>query len=207
MPKKYDARVIHSYKSFKIADICRLYKEQKIHPQTIRKLIKAGKLEAFEFQGEWYVYGAILKQRFENKNKGRKKALEFHQFSCRKCKAIDSPLNNTITRLTTGRGGCVVAFGICRTCGHEMNRPYKKIEEAKMREIFTIQLEQQTTLYNTSSTTKTTHFEIEQKEVVSESSESIVLQNSNQIPQNNKCTSVSTKTAHIPQQQFFLFDL
>lgn len=73
MPKKDDAKVIHSYKSFKIADICRLYKEQKIHPQTIRKLIKAGKLEAFEYQGEWYVYGAILKQHFENKNKDRKK--------------------------------------------------------------------------------------------------------------------------------------
>ena len=207
MPKKYDARVIHSYKSFKIVDICRLYKEQKIHPQTIRKLIKEGKLEAFEFQGEWYVYGAILKQHFENKNKGRKKTLEFHQFSCRKCKAIDSPLNNIITRLTTGRGGCVVAFGICKACGHEMQRPFKKAEAAKMREIFTIQLEQQMTLCNTSSTTKTTHIEIEQKEVVSECNKTIELQHSNKISQNNKCTSLVTKTANIPQQQSFLFDL
>lgn len=101
----------------------------------------------------------------------------------------------------------MVAFSICGACGHEMNRHYKKVEEAKMREIFTIQLEQQTTLCNTSSTTKTTHIEIEQKEVVSECNKTIELQHSNKISQSNKCTSVSTKIAHIPQQQFFLFDL
>lgn len=99
----------------------------------------------------------------------------------------------------------MVAFGICGACGHEMNRPYKKVEEAKMREIFTIQLEQQTTLYNTSSTTKTTHIEIGSKVVVSEYNKTIELQHSNKIPQNNKHTSVST--AHTPEQQSFLFDL
>ncbi len=88
-----------------------------------------------------------------------------------------------------------------------MQRPYKKTEEAKIHEIFTIQLEQQTTLCNTSSPTKTAHFEIEQKEVVSEYNQNIELQNSNKISQNNKCTSVSTKEIHIPQQQSFLFDL
>lgn len=98
----------------------------------------------------------------------------------------------------------MVAFGICGTCGHEMNRPFKKAEEDKIREIFIISLEQQTTLYDTSSHTKTAHIKIEATEVVSETLGNMDLQNFNKVLKGNKYKAVVSPT---PKQQSFLFDL
>jgi hypothetical protein len=179
MSKKYNSRLVHSYISYKIADICRLYKDIKLHPQTIRKWIKSGDLKAFEHAGEFYVYGAILKQFFENKSKTQKSPLEFNQFRCGKCKTKDVPLDSTFTKIESGRGGCIVVFGICKVCGHEMNRPYSNSKEGEIRKIFKSKLEAELTLCNTSSTTKSTHIENIIKRDLSDSVQDLPLFNYN----------------------------
>ena len=63
MIKKHNSnKIIESYRSYKISDICRIFKEKKLHAQTIRKWIKEYGLEAFEHKGDFYIYGAILKE-------------------------------------------------------------------------------------------------------------------------------------------------
>lgn len=175
MFKKYSPRIknLFNYRVYKIADLCKIHKSEKLHPQTIRKWIKEGKLKAFLHEGDYYIYGAVWKEFLTNRNKKHKEKgkLEFDQFMCFKCKNKQPPLNNIITKLTTGFNGCIEAFGVCQKCGNEeLKRPYKRSELAKIKEIFKIELDELPTLYNSSISTNKTHSNIAQKVGVSESS-------------------------------------
>lgn len=175
MFKKYSPRKkeLYSYRSYKIADLCRFYKSQKLNAQTIRKWIKKGELKAFLHERDYYIYGAVWKEFLTNRNKKNKekRGLYFEQFKCFKCKAKKPPLNNIITKLTTGFNDCIEAFGICQKCGNkELKRPYKRSELTKIKEIFKIELDELTLLSNSSTSTNKTHSNIGQKVRGNESS-------------------------------------
>jgi hypothetical protein len=109
MFKKYNPKPIHSYKSYKIFDLCRIYKAQDLHAQTIRKWINRQNLKAFLHERDYYIYGAVWKEFLNNRNKTHKEksGLDFNQFICFKCKSKQPPLNNIITKLKTGFNGCI----------------------------------------------------------------------------------------------------
>ena len=138
MSKKYDARLLKNYRSYKTKDICRLFRVKKLHEQTIRGWINDGKLDAFWHGKTLYIYGAVLKQFLTDRNNQRKSPLEFNQFRCWKCKATVTPLNHTIEKLTLGRNGCPVALGVCKSCGHEIKRIYKADAEQEILRTFTV---------------------------------------------------------------------
>lgn len=122
-----------------------IHKSEKLHPQSIRKWIKKGELKAFLNERDYYVYGAVWKEFLKNRNKTRreKSSLDFNQFKCFKCKAKQPPLNNIITKLSTGFNGCIQAFGVCQKCGYDgLKRPYKRSELAQIKEIFKIELDE-----------------------------------------------------------------
>lgn len=169
MFKKYNPRLLSSYRSYKLRDICRLYKDKKLHDKTVRTWIKTGKLEAFKDGNTILVYGAVLKQYFTDQNNKHKRTLKFNQFRCGKCKKIDTPLDKIITKLTTGKNGCILAFGNCGACGHNMNRPYKRREEQQILEYFKIEDNALARIYGSSCGTGKTHLEIEPKHAASES--------------------------------------
>lgn len=197
MVKKYNPKPICSYRAYRIPDICKLYKDQKLHAQTLRDFIKKEELKAFFHKGEFYIYGAILKEFFTNRNQKSKEegSLGADIFRCGKCKAKKPPLNHIITKLTTGRNGCLLAFGICTGCGHEIHRPFKKIKLDEIYKIFQVRLDEVSTLYNSSNSTKETHLDIAQKAGVSQSLKI-------KKPNNKQNSSVSTKET----KQLTLFD-
>jgi hypothetical protein len=171
MFKKYNPKPIHSYKSYKISDLCRIYKAQDLHPQTIRKWINQQNLKAFLHERDYYVYGAVWKEFLNNRNNTHKEknSLDFNQFICFKCKSKQPPLNNIITKLKTGFNGCIEAFGVCQNCGYDkLKRPYKRSELAQIKEIFKIELDELSILYNSSTSTTKTNSNNSQKVGVSE---------------------------------------
>lgn len=172
MVKKYSPQPICSYKSYRIPDLCKIYKDQKLHPQTVRDFIKKEGLKAFSHKGDFYIYGAVFKEFLANRNKISKEegSLGVDNFRCGKCKTKKPPLNHIITKLTNGRNGCLLAFGICIGCGHEIQRPFKKIKRDEIFKIFQVQLDEVPTLYNSSNSTKETHLSITKKTGVSQSS-------------------------------------
>ena len=167
--KKYKHSLVHTYFTYKISDIVRLFIEVKLHDKTMREWIKSGKLKAFQHEGEWYIYGGVLKLFLKTNNEQSKKTLNFNQFRCGNCKAIDTPKNNIITKLTRGRNGSLLAIGVCNKCGLEKTqRPYKRIYEAEIRKIFIIKIDEVITLCKTSISTNNTHLKIEEKITQSE---------------------------------------
>ena len=167
--KKYKHSLVHTYFTYKIPDIVRLFIEVKLHDKTIREWIKSGKLKAFQHEGEWYVYGGILKSFLQTKREQSKKTLSSNQFRCKNCKTIDTPKNNIITKLTHGRNGSLLAIGVCNKCGLEKTqRPYKRIYEEEIRKIFIIKIDEVMTLCKTSISTNNTHLKIEEKITQSE---------------------------------------
>lgn len=197
MLKKYNPQPLFSYRSYKISDLRRIYKDQKLHAQTVRDWIKEGKLEAFFYEGDFYIYGAVFKEFLTNRNQQNKEKgnLGCDRFRCGKCKTKAPPLNKIITRLTTGRNNCLLAFGICVKCGHEINRPFKRIKLAEIHQIFQVQLDELSTLCNSSNSTNETNSNITQKAGVCQP-----LQTEN--PASNKDISVSTNET----EQLTLFD-
>ena len=201
MFKKYTPKTkeLYHYRAYKIADLCAIHKSEKLHPQSIRKWIKKGELKAFLNERDYYVYGAVWKEFLKNRNKTRreKSSLDFNQFKCFKCKAKQPPLNNIITKLSTGFNGCIQAFGVCQKCGYDgLKRPYKRSELAQIKEIFKIELDEVAILYNSSTSTTKTNSNNSQKAGVSEP-----LKNH---PHNSK--NISPSPAKNEDKQLSLFD-
>lgn len=174
MFKKYNPKIkdLYNYRAYKIADLCTIHKLEKLHPQSIRKWIKKGELKAFLHEGDYYIYGAVWKELLTNRNTTHKEkiSLDFNQFKCFKCKAKQLPLNNVINKLSTGFNGCIEAFGVCQKCGYDkLKRPYKRSELAQIKEIFKIELDEVSILYNSSTSTTKTNSNNSQKVGVSES--------------------------------------
>lgn len=168
MARKCKWNLVHSHISYKISDIHKLL---GYHGQTIRGWIKEDGLEAFELEGEFYIYGAVLKAFLKARMRTNKRKLEFTEFRCGKCKTIATPLENKIIKIETGKGGSLLTFAICVKCRNKMNRPYKANLFEELSRKFTISLEGETALYNTSPCSKNTHIKKKTKPPVSEPSE------------------------------------
>lgn len=167
MFKYYNSNLIISNRSYKISDICNVFKEQKLNNKTVRRFIKKDKLEAFEYKGEFYIHGGTLKAFLKERKSNNKRTLEFDEFRCGKCKKIAQPFENTITKLTIGRNNCILAFGLCPYCSHEKSRPYKRDFESKIREIFRIEQDDLIALYNPLASTISTQANLTQKDTQS----------------------------------------
>jgi hypothetical protein len=138
MHKKYDARKVKSYRSYKIADLCRIHHDDNLHKQTIRTWIKQGKLQAMMHEGDYYIYGAIWKNHIKQNNNGNKRTLAFREMSCRKCKFIGEPLDGQILELKLLPSGGLEAQVVCRSCRHQNRRLYKRVEHQKIHNEFVV---------------------------------------------------------------------
>jgi predicted metal-binding protein len=157
MSRKYKWNIVQSNITYKISDIVRLFKAFKLHAQTIRKWIKSEALEAFEFEGEFYIYGEVLKAFLKGRVNKNKTSMKFTEFRCGKCKNISPPLNNKILEIQEGKGGSILLFGTCKACRHKMSRPYKKELYKELEEKLEVIIEEKTPIYNTSASTCKTH--------------------------------------------------
>jgi hypothetical protein len=163
MKKKHNYKDgLESYRSYKLKYIADII---DVNIQTLRKWIAKGGLEAFQHEGDYYIYGAILKDYLKAKNTKNKVKLTDTQFKCQSCKKHTEPQNNIITKIEEQKNGNLFIFGIC-ACGYEMHKIWSKNRKEELKTIFLFP--QVITRHDSSNPTNKTHFEIIQKEVVSE---------------------------------------
>lgn len=171
MFKYYNPRLVKQYRSYTVEQICDLFKEKKLHPQTVRDWVKSNGLQTVA-QKPIVIYGAVLKDFIEKRNTGHKKQLEFNQFKCLKCQEIIVPQNNTIST-NKNKSGSINATAICPACHSKTTRFYRQNEQAKLEETFIIKHPQLVTICNPSPTACKTHLNDVTKEGSSESSQTI----------------------------------
>ena len=192
MHKNYNARRACPYRSYTIADLCRLHSEEGLHPQTPRGWIKHHGLKSWMAGNEYYVYGAIWKKYLHERNNKKKRKLLFRQIKCVKCKAITEPFNNTINLLQISISGGLQADVICSHCRHKQKRFYKRIEHQKLYDNFLVLQDETGILCDSSNSPNKTHLIIELKPPASEPEE---------------ITITTPCNAHLMQTQTNLMDL
>ncbi|HHS2948416.1 TPA: helix-turn-helix domain-containing protein [Legionella pneumophila] len=170
MFKKYDHRLVKSYKSYTLQELCRLYKEDQLHIQTIRGWLRNGELTSIKDGNKHLIYGAVFKKFLFERNKKHKKHMHFNEFKCCACKQINVPLEATILSAAIKKNRSILATALCPNCGCEVKRLYKGAEANQILDTFQIESEALLVLSDISSNASKTHLKVKQK---SEGSESI----------------------------------
>ncbi|KTC64604.1 Uncharacterised protein (plasmid) [Legionella adelaidensis] len=155
MFKYYNSHLVKQYRSYTVEQICDLFKEKKLHPQTVRDWVKSDDLETIT-RKPILIYGATLKDFLEKRNASHKKQLEFNQFKCLKCQEIIIPQNNTIS-MYKNKNGSIKAAATCPACNNKIARFYKQNEQVKLEGTFVINEAQLVTICNLSPTAGKTH--------------------------------------------------
>jgi hypothetical protein len=166
MFKYYNPQLIHSKRSYTVEKLCNVYKDKKLHAQTVRGWVNSGELETIS-KKPIVIYGAIAKSFLEKRNKSHKKTLGFEQIKCVGCKQISFPKNKEIT-LYQNKNGIWKAVGFCQLCDNEILKFYKKDDRQKLEETFIIKQPELVTLCNKSDTASKTHLNEQEKVVSSE---------------------------------------
>ncbi|WP_133129010.1 helix-turn-helix domain-containing protein [Legionella nagasakiensis] len=168
MFKYYNPRLIKQYRSYTIEQICALFTDKKLHPQTVRGWVKSGELEAIT-KKPIVIYGQVIKEFLENRNATRKQQLAFNQFKCLRCQEIVCPLDNTIS-LYRNKNGSFQAVGACQFCKTTIRRFYKQNEHLQLEQTFIIQEAEVTTICNPLSSACKTHLNSSQNDALNEPS-------------------------------------
>ncbi len=157
MFKYYNHRLVKQYRSYSVEKICGLFKDKKLHPQTVREWVKSGQLATITTK-PITVYGEVLIDFLEQRNQAHKQHLGFNQFKCVSCKEIDLPKDNAVA-LYQNKNGSYKAVAYCATCNNQMTRFYKKTDHAKLNDTFTIKQAELLTLSNQLPSTSKTHLD------------------------------------------------
>jgi hypothetical protein len=146
MFKYYNSNLVKKHRSYNVEQICVLFKNKKLHAQTLRSWVNSGELEVISNK-PILIYGEVLKAFLKARNSNHKKTLDFDQFKCIKCKEIGSPVDKNIS-VYRNKNGSFRAAGICPVCKHVNNRFYKKNEEQKLEKTFFFKKPDMSTLGN-----------------------------------------------------------
>ncbi len=170
MFKKYDPRLVKSYKTYTIQELCRLFKNNQLHIQTVRVWIRNGELASIKEGNKHLIYGGVLKKFLFERNRKHRNSLQFFEFKCCACKQINAPLENTILSAEIRNNGSILTTALCPHCGCEMKRLYKGIEASQILARFQIEQEALLVLSDISCNASKTHLETHQEITGSESS-------------------------------------
>jgi len=129
----YPLNLIMHWYCYDIEEICRLYKDYNLHPQTVRNWIRDGLLTIDKGKPA-LIYGDYLKDFLGNLNTSSKCKTEFEQMFCFGCKQGKSPHKRQIK--LEQAANFVRAKAICCDCKNTMNKSYKIDDIPKLRTFF-----------------------------------------------------------------------
>lgn len=171
MFKYYNSNLIRHNLSYTIREICKIYKDKKLHEQTIRAWVKSGDLKVVS-SNPILIYGSVLKGFIKQRNESHKQTLAFNEIKCVRCKAISKPFNNEIY-IEINKNKSIKAVCNCGACKKKTFRYYKACDMANLEKTFIILKPALMTLSNISSTACNTHVKVNNKQVSNESKEII----------------------------------
>lgn len=165
------SRRLYSHKRIKywyvydIDNVCDVFSDLGLHPQTIRKWIAKDGLKAIDNGRPILIYGndLILFLKIQN-NKGKCKT-DFDQFFCMKCQDACHVFQNKI--VVEQKAQVLRGQAVCRTCKTRMFKTYSLNVVGELKERF--KLVGVSELYDCADTSDKTHIETCSKIPINES--------------------------------------
>lgn len=131
----YSLQHIRDWLCYDVDDICALYKNYGLHPQTVRDWIKKG-LVPIDGKRPALIYGADLRAFLGEQNESSKCKTAFTEMFCLKCKEARPVFKCHITLEHVNSS--VRAKAHCRSCKSIMNKSYKLDDVPRLREVFRV---------------------------------------------------------------------
>ncbi len=107
---------------YDIGDICNVYHDLGLHPQTVRAWVKDG-LKTIDSGKPTLIYGYDLSNYIKTQNDKNKCKTAFDEMFCMKCHDARGVLKNHVT--IQHKQGFFCLSGVCRTCKTAMFKSYK----------------------------------------------------------------------------------
>ena len=131
----YPHRRVKYWYAYDIEDICAMFADLELHPQTVRKWIKNG-LKTIDSGKPALVYGNDLIVFLRARNTGNKCKTEFDQLFCMGCQDARQIFQNKI--IVNQNKLSLKVSGLCRECKTRMFQNYKLDDFSRLRKIFTL---------------------------------------------------------------------
>lgn len=157
------SRVRYWY-TYDIDDICTLYSEFSLHPQTVRKWVTQG-LKTIDKGKPMLIYGNDLIQYLKRNNDANKRPTAFDELYCGSCHDAQPILQSRIAIEQAGHS--LKVRGKCRQCKGKMVQNYKLSDFSELRRRFKIV--DVSELYDDATPADKTHIHAPTKEAQNES--------------------------------------
>jgi hypothetical protein len=152
--------------SYELTEICTLFSDLGLHPQTVRKWIKSG-LPTIDKGKPALIYGHDLILFLKMRNDASKCPTEFGQIYCFKCKDARHIFRNLIS--VKPKPNFLEVQAVCRECKARMLQSYKLCSFPRLRNKFT--LVDLSELYDLSVSSYKTHIGVQEEKCVTESAQ------------------------------------
>ncbi|MEP3524009.1 MAG: hypothetical protein ABJN24_01140 [Hyphomicrobiales bacterium] len=160
----YPHNRVRYWYAYDVDEICALYADLNLHPQTIRKWIKNG-LSTIDAGKPALIYGQKLIAFLKKNNQSNKCKTAFEEFFCMRCQDARPVYRGEIS--ATQKAKFVKVQAKCRTCKAGMYKNYKMADLANLKNIF--KLVDVSQLYDDAKPTSKTHIAAQDKQRASES--------------------------------------
>jgi hypothetical protein len=170
MPNKlYSHKRVRYWDVYDTDDICAVFADKKLHPQSVRKWIKNG-LKTIDSGKPALIYGNDLIVFLKKQNTKNKCVTAFDELFCMACKDARPIYQNKIT--VTQKANMLAVCGLCRVCKTKMFQNYKLADFPSLRKKFHVVdvLE----LYDCEVSSGKTHIHAHKHQPVSESGQGVL---------------------------------
>jgi len=160
----YPHKSVRYWYAYDIDDICSLFSNLGLHPQTVRKWVKNG-LRTIGQGRPTLIYGYDLIAYLKEQNSKSKCKTEFNQIFCMKCQDARHIFQRNI--MLEHKNGYLRAIGHCRECKTLMYKSYKMEALPQLKRIFC--LVDVLELYDCADNTDKTHLSLPKESETNES--------------------------------------
>ena len=160
----YPHKRVRYWYAYDIDDICALFSDLRLHPQTVRKWIKNG-LNTIDAGKPALVYGHDLIAYFKKSNNNNKCKTAFDEMYCMGCQDARHIFRNKVS--VEQKSQFLKVQGVCRECKNPMFKNYKLADFLALRNKFT--LVGVSELYDFEASTDKTHIHAQEQSTTNES--------------------------------------
>ena len=160
----YSHKRVRYWYAYDIDEVCTLYADLGLHPQTVRKWIKNG-LDTIDAGKPALIYGQQLIAYLKKNNQANKCKTTFDEFYCMACQDARPVYQSRIS--ANQKAAFLQVQAVCRECKSRMFKNYKLADFSKLKRQF--KLVDVSQLYDCANSTGKTHIPSQVESVTSES--------------------------------------
>lgn len=156
MSRNYPLKRIRYWYAYDIDEVCGLYIDFNLHPQTVLGWIKAGLVTA-DGTKPFLIMGHQLVEFLGNRNKAQKHKTQIHEIFCMSCRDIKTPYKKQVGIVKNGYLHNMK--GICPDCKKTMNKGISLDNYPAIKKFYAVVDVLQ--LYDCEVATATTHLPVQ----------------------------------------------